>query len=279
MKTTPDHEQRTGNKHNHAESGQDPETSGAQTTQIWRLLDRPLIHASPAVSAGGGSAQTLAGLGSTWALKPTGGTSTELPLQSSPSQLSIEKAIAQKFSSLGIQQQSVWRVRWDQFVQNEGPRVLFLLFWGLLQLLIFLFSFEIYNASSHYSKARADLGITLGISRGAAAVLNLDCGLILFSVCRNLISVLRSTFLNDIVPFDKNVLFHKTIAWSVVFFSIVHSVSHYVNYHRLEKVQVLALEQQQAPPAHVGKKEADAASMTAQAMALLTGPGLTGHIL
>ncbi|KAF9945456.1 hypothetical protein BGZ72_001315, partial [Mortierella alpina] len=245
MNTTSDHEQRTGNKH-HQERGQDPETSGAQTPQIWRLHDRPLIHAGPAVSAGG-SAQTLAGLGSTLTLKATSGSTAELPLQSSPSQLSIEKAIAQKFASLGIQQQSVWK------------------------LLIFLFSFEIYNASSHYSKARADLGITLGISRGAAAVINLDCGLILFSVCRNLISLLRSTFLNDIVPFDKNIMFHKTIAWSVVFFSVVHSVSHYVNYHRLEKVQVSAQEQ-----ASEGKK---AAPMTAQAMALLTGPGLTGHIL
>ncbi|KAF9936196.1 hypothetical protein BGZ67_002592 [Mortierella alpina] len=283
MKTTPDSEQRTDHSHSQ-ERDQDPETHGAQTPQIWRLLDRPLIHASgPAGSAGTGSTHTLAGLGSTLTLKPTGGSSAEeLPLPPSPSQLSIEKAIAQKFASLGIQQQSVWRVRWDQFVQNEGPRVLFLLLWGLLQLLIFLFSFEIYNASSHYSKARADLGITLGVSRGAAAVINLDCGLILFSVCRNLISLLRSTFLNDIVPFDKNILFHKTIAWSIVFFSVVHTVSHYVNYYRLENVQ-LAAQEQATSSAQVGKKADTAAAvappMTARAMALLTGPGLTGHLL
>ncbi|KAF9947595.1 hypothetical protein BGZ70_002607 [Mortierella alpina] len=285
-----DNEQRIGHPHSQ-ERDQEAETHGAQTpAQIWRLLDRPLIqHAGPPpAGSAGGSAPTLAGLGSTLTLKPTGGSSAregeregEPPLQSSPSQLSIEKAIAQKFASLGTQQQSIWRVRWDQFVQNEGPRVLFLLFWGLLQLLIFLFSFEIYNGSSHYSKARADLGITLGVSRGAAAVINLDCGLILFSVCRNLISLLRSTFLNDIVPFDKNILFHKTIAWSIVLFSVVHSVSHYVNYYRLEKVQMAAHQEQVSAQGGggAGGGARAAAPMTAQAMAFLTGPGLTGHIL
>ncbi|KAF9177806.1 hypothetical protein BGZ50_008369 [Haplosporangium sp. Z 11] len=52
-----------------------------------------------------------------------------------------------------------------------------------MKLLVFYFSFEIYNRSIHYSQARANLGITLGVSRGAAAVINFDCSLILFSVC------------------------------------------------------------------------------------------------
>ncbi|KAG0249617.1 hypothetical protein BG011_009095 [Mortierella polycephala] len=185
---------------------------------------------------------------------------THLP--TSPSQWSIEKAIAQKFASLGIRQQPMWRTRMDRFVLNEGPRVLFLCIWTLLQLLVFYFSFEIYNRSIHYSQARANLGITLGVSRGAAAVINFDCSLILFSVCRNLISLLRSTFLNNIVPFDKNILFHKTVAWSIVFFSVVHSVSHYVNYYHLERVQ-----------------QEGQVKRSAQYMAFLTGPGFTGHVL
>ncbi|KAI8358699.1 NADPH oxidase [Mortierella sp. GBAus27b] len=127
-----------------------------------------------------------------------------------------------------------WRARMDRFMLNEGPRALFLCFWCLLQCLIFYLSFEIYNRSIHFSQARATLGVTLGIARGSAAVINFDCGLILFSVCRNLISVLRSTFLNDIVPFDKNILFHKTVAWSIVVFSVIHCLGHYVNYYRLE---------------------------------------------
>ncbi|KAG0054002.1 hypothetical protein BGZ83_012172 [Gryganskiella cystojenkinii] len=138
------------------------------------------------------------------------------------------------------------------------------------------------------------MGITLGIARGAAAVINFDSGLILFSVCRNLISLLRSTFLNDIVPFDKNIMFHKTVAWSIVFFSIVHSVGHYVNYYRLEILQ----QQPQQPSAQTSVDGQNQSSLddvvvlvtafrdasetmprTAQAMAILTGPGFTGHML
>ncbi|KAF8930347.1 hypothetical protein BGZ47_000603 [Haplosporangium gracile] len=188
------------------------------------------------------------------------------PLPTSPSQQSIEKAIAQKFASLGMPpQQSAFRTRLDQFLLNEGARTIFLCFWSLLQVLIFYFSFEIYSRSAHYSQARSKLGITLGVSKGAAAVINFDCGLILFSVCRNLISVLRSTFLNSIVPFDKNVLFHKTVAWSIVLFSVVHIVGHYINYYRLAQAQ--------------SQEGSGEVKRSAQYMALFTGPGFTGHVL
>ncbi|KAK5821534.1 ferric reductase NAD binding domain-containing protein [Linnemannia elongata] len=161
-------------------------------------------------------------------------------------------------------QRSQLRTRLDQFLLNESPRIIFLSIWSLLQFLIFYFSFEIYNRSTHYSQARAKLGVTLGVARGAAAVINFDCGVILFSVCRNLISVLRSTFLNGVVPFDKNVLFHKTVAWSIVLFSVVHSAGHYVNYYRLEQAE---------------QREKGEVKRSAQYMALFTGPGFTGHVL
>ncbi|KAF9418770.1 hypothetical protein BGZ94_009607 [Podila epigama] len=123
-------------------------------------------------------------------------------------------------------------------------------------------SFVIYNRSLRYSKARSVLGITLGIARGAAAVINFDCGLILFSVCRNLISLLRSTFLNSVVPFDKNIMFHRAVGWSIVLFSIIHSVGHYINYFRLEQ-----------------STQGTTDHRSAQYMAMFTGPGFTGHVL
>ncbi|KAG0087061.1 hypothetical protein BGZ92_007628 [Podila epicladia] len=197
--------------------------------------------------------------GTSNSLKPPG-SNTVLP--NSPSHRSIEKAIAQKFATLGVHPKTTWRTRLDQFMLNEGPRALFLCFWSLLQLLIFYLSFEIYNRSTHYTKARSALGITLGISRGAAAVINFNCGLILFSVCRNLISLLRSTFLNSIVPFDKNIMFHKAVAWSIVMFSAIHSVGHYINYYRMER-----------------QAEGTANHRSAQYLAMFSGPGFTGHVL
>ncbi|KAF9103109.1 hypothetical protein BGX27_010735 [Mortierella sp. AM989] len=144
-------------------------------------------------------------------LRPPGSSQTLLP--TSPSQRSIEKAIAQKFASLGISQRPTWRARMDRFVLHE--------------------------------------------------------------VCRNLISLLRSTFLNDIVPFDKNIMFHKTVAWSIVFFTVIHIAGHYVNYYHLEMEQ----DQQQQQQQQLQESGEKVQRMSAQYMAFMTGPGFTGHML
>lgn len=259
--------QQDGNESAHGQSIE------AARSQVWQLHD-PVLTSSSSSSKLTNSDST----GSSQFLDPlthhhlqhstnnsTSANGSNSPLPTSPSQRSIEKAIAQKFASLGMPpQRSPLRTRLDQFLLNEGPRVIFLSFWSLLQFLIFYFSFEIYNRSIHYSQARVKLGVTLGVARGAAAVINFDCGVILFSVCRNLISVLRSTFLNGVVPFDKNVLFHKTVAWSIVLFSVVHCAGHYVNYYRLELAE---------------QREKGEVKRSAQYMALFTGPGYTGHLL
>jgi hypothetical protein len=72
-------------------------------------------------------------------------------------------------------------------------------------------------------------------ARGSAAVLNFSCGIILFTVCRNIITLLRSTFLNRFIPFDKNITFHKAIAWTIALFTALHAGSHYFNFLGIEK--------------------------------------------
>jgi len=47
------------------------------------------------------------------------------------------------------------------------------------------------------------------------------------------ISLLRRTPLNSIIDFDKNITFHKLIAWSIVFFTWVHTIAHWINFARL----------------------------------------------
>ena len=45
--------------------------------------------------------------------------------------------------------------------------------------------------------------------------------------------MLRRTALNDIIPFDKNITFHIAAAWSIVFWSLVHTIAHMVNFVNL----------------------------------------------
>jgi hypothetical protein len=46
-------------------------------------------------------------------------------------------------------------------------------------------------------------------ARSAALVLHIDAALILLPVCRNFVSMLRRTPLNDVIPFDKNLTFRE----------------------------------------------------------------------
>jgi hypothetical protein len=80
--------------------------------------------------------------------------------------------------------------------------------------------------------SRKQFGFTFPVARSAALVLHVDVAFILFPVCRNLISMARRTPLNDVIPFDKNITFHKLVAWAIVFFSWLHTVAHWNNLAR-----------------------------------------------
>lgn len=57
------------------------------------------------------------------------------------------------------------------------------------------------------------------ISRGAAASISFMYSYILLTMCRNLITFLRETFLNRYIPFDAAVDFHRWVAMAAVIFS------------------------------------------------------------
>ncbi|XP_036910411.1 dual oxidase 2 isoform X2 [Sturnira hondurensis] len=87
----------------------------------------------------------------------------------------------------------------------------------------------------YYSFASPSSGITettfVGIilSRGTAASVSFMFSYILLTMCRNLITFLRETFLNRYVPFDAAVDFHRWIAMAAVVLAILHSAGHAVN--------------------------------------------------
>ncbi|XP_037690014.1 dual oxidase 2 [Choloepus didactylus] len=67
------------------------------------------------------------------------------------------------------------------------------------------------------------------LSRGTAACVSFMFSYILLTMCRNLITFLRETFLNRYVPFDAAVDFHRWIAMAAVVLAILHSAGHVVN--------------------------------------------------
>ncbi|KAI3371209.1 hypothetical protein L3Q82_023837 [Scortum barcoo] len=71
------------------------------------------------------------------------------------------------------------------------------------------------------------VGIT--ISRGSAASISFLFPYMLLTVCRNLITLFRETFLNQYIPFDAAIDFHRFMAMTAIILTIVHSLGHVVN--------------------------------------------------
>ncbi|KAL7414878.1 NADPH oxidase B [Mrakia frigida] len=125
------------------------------------------------------------------------------------------------------------KTRLAKWMVNEGNRRVTYVVWTLLHVLVAGLGAVHYGMNDNLVGARATFGSTFTIARSAALVLHVDAIFILFPVCRNFISMLRRTPLNDVIPFDKNITFHKQVAWSIVLWSTVHTVAHMVNFAKL----------------------------------------------
>src|SRR5271156_4195284 len=148
----------------------------------------------------------------------------------------------------------------DRWMVNEGSRQLLVAIFGLVHAMVFAFGFINYYLKDNLTTARATFGLTYPIARAAALVLHFDIALILFPVCRTLISLLRQTPLNGIIQFDKNISFHKLVAYSIVFFTWVHTIAHWNNFAQLAAKEKIGF---------VGFLKIN----------FLTGPGWSGYVM
>lgn len=180
--------------------------------------------------------------------------------------------------------QKTFREKFKVWLINEGGSQIFFGVWIFLHMLVIAFGFMNYQISDDLTDARATFGITyraqffflklviqyiffpLAIARSAALVLHVDVAFILLPVCRNFVSFLRRTPLNGIIPFDKNITFHKATAYSMVVFTLVHILAHMVNFYKLAMADTSATTTGQRILAFLG------ANFT-------TGPGITGWIM
>lgn len=125
------------------------------------------------------------------------------------------------------------REKFDRWMINEGYRRVFVFVFMVLHAMVFSFGFVNYSRKDNLQVARDTFGPTYMIARSAALVLHFDVALVLFPVCRTFISLARQTPLNGIIQFDKNITFHITTAWSIVFFSWVHTIAHWNNFAQI----------------------------------------------
>ncbi|KAM9977818.1 hypothetical protein ACTFIR_011692 [Dictyostelium discoideum] len=77
------------------------------------------------------------------------------------------------------------------------------------------------------------LGLSFCFSRTAARLINLNSAVILLPVLRNFLSWLRGTIVNNYIPIDKHLNFHKLCAFMLFCCTIIHCVGHYISFKKI----------------------------------------------
>lgn len=89
------------------------------------------------------------------------------------------------------------------------------------------------QASNADLAALNTLAWSVWVSRGAGLALALDAALLLVPMLRNTLTVLRPQ-LARLLPADENVWFHRQVAYSMAFWTVVHVTAHYINFFNIE---------------------------------------------
>ena len=79
--------------------------------------------------------------------------------------------------------------------------------------------FLVYFHSNEDNGVRQTLSLGVAFARGAAEVISFTFSILLITMCYNMVRYMRETFLNLYIPFDKNIVFHKIVAWTALAFS------------------------------------------------------------
>ncbi|XP_031718520.1 NADPH oxidase 1 [Anarrhichthys ocellatus] len=119
------------------------------------------------------------------------------------------------------------------WIINNGLSSFILVVWMGINIVLFAWFYQFYDLGDQYFYTRHLLGSALAWARAPAAVLNFNCLLILLPVCRNLLSLLRGSFVccgrTMRKQLDKNLSFHKLVAYMIALMTAVHLIAHLLN--------------------------------------------------
>ncbi|XP_047590019.1 NADPH oxidase 3 [Lutra lutra] len=122
------------------------------------------------------------------------------------------------------------------WILNESLSIILVLLWLGVNLYLFIDTFCWYEEEESFLYTRVILGSTLAWARASAVCLNFNCMLILLPISRNLISFMRGTSTCCRGPWrrqlDKNLKFHKLVAYGIAINGAIHIIAHLCNLQR-----------------------------------------------
>uniref|UniRef100_A0A672UPJ5 NAD(P)H oxidase (H2O2-forming) n=1 Tax=Strigops habroptila TaxID=2489341 RepID=A0A672UPJ5_STRHB len=114
-----------------------------------------------------------------------------------------------------------------RFVENYRRHIVCVVLFSAITTGVFVERAYYYAFASPSTGIAQTTFVGIIISRGSAACISFMFSYILLTMCRNLITVLRETFLNHYIPFDAAVDFHRWVAMAALIFS-GHIVNVYI---------------------------------------------------
>jgi len=102
--------------------------------------------------------------------------------------------------------------------------------WMIGNIAFFTWKFVQYKDSKYFTLFKYGISI----SKGAAAVLSFNSALMLVTMLRNFLSAIRSSFIGDLIPVDKNIVFHRYMGYTIGIFATIHIMGHMWNYNAIE---------------------------------------------
>ncbi|KAL0479450.1 NADPH oxidase [Acrasis kona] len=141
---------------------------------------------------------------------------------------------------------ATWKSRFtdkDEFynyVSAEGQKAFIVVVWICINIGLFIEAcYRWYMVANRAVELNKRLGTPgwdsyipwwVMIARGFGQLLNFNCALILLPTMRTLLNVLRSFKIGHILPLDKNIIFHRYLAYTIVVCTVGHTLAHYFNY-------------------------------------------------
>ncbi|XP_058761130.1 putative respiratory burst oxidase homolog protein H [Vicia villosa] len=109
-----------------------------------------------------------------------------------------------------------------EFVHDKWKKIWIVVLWLAVNLILFVWKFLQYKEKPAYEV----MGSCVCLAKGAAETLKFNMALIVLTMCRRTLTMLRGSFLSQIIPFDDNIHFHIVIAIGVVIGTAIHVVIH-----------------------------------------------------
>uniref|UniRef100_A0A1B6CWK3 NAD(P)H oxidase (H2O2-forming) n=1 Tax=Clastoptera arizonana TaxID=38151 RepID=A0A1B6CWK3_9HEMI len=119
------------------------------------------------------------------------------------------------------------------YLEENRQNIFYLFIFYVITIALFVERFIHYSFLAEHTDLRHIMGVGIAITRGSAASLSFCYSLLLLTMSRNLLTKLKEFSIQQYIPLDAHIQFHKIAACTAFFFSLLHTVGHIVNFYHV----------------------------------------------